>query len=52
MLNRLPEKALHLEKLKEGKFKVPDFIYVPAEDFRDENFEKLQAVLKKPSGKL
>ena len=46
MLNRLPEKALHLENLKEGKFNVPDFIYVPAEDFRDKNFEKLQAFLK------
>ncbi|MCG6879287.1 MAG: hypothetical protein LJE96_09095 [Deltaproteobacteria bacterium] len=46
MLSRLPEKALHLEKLREGKFNVPDFIYVPAEDFRDENFEKLQTFLK------
>ncbi len=43
----LPEKALHLEMLREGKFNVPDFIYVPAEDFKNEHFEKLRAFLKR-----
>ena len=38
----IPEKASHLEKLKKGKFNVPDFIYVPAEDFKNDNFEKLK----------
>ncbi len=45
MASILPEKALHLEKLKEGRFNVPDFIYVPAEDFKNKNFEKLQTFL-------
>lgn len=45
MKSILPEKALHLEMLKKGKFNVPDFIYIPAEDFRDEKFEKLEAFL-------
>lgn len=42
-----PEKALHLEKLKQGKFNVPDFIYIPATDFKNENFEKLKAFLSR-----
>ncbi|MCP4579231.1 MAG: hypothetical protein GY846_23400 [Deltaproteobacteria bacterium] len=41
----IPEKALHLEKLKQGKFNVPDFIYIPAADFKTENFERLEAFL-------
>ncbi|HDZ90298.1 MAG TPA: hypothetical protein ENH37_06430, partial [Deltaproteobacteria bacterium] len=41
----LPEKALHLESLKKGGFNVPDFIYVPAEDFRYENFQELERFL-------
>jgi hypothetical protein len=32
---------------KKGNFNVPDFIYVPAEDFKNENFEKLQSFLKR-----
>jgi len=43
----LPEKALHLEKLRKGGFNVPDFIYVPAADFRNEKFEKLQTFLNR-----
>jgi len=43
----LPEKALHLEKLRKGKFNVPDFIYVPAADFSNKNFEKLEAFLSR-----
>ena len=41
----LPEKALHLERLRKGKFNVPDFIYVPAADFKNKNFKKLEAFL-------
>jgi hypothetical protein len=47
MATKLPEKALHLEMLKKGRFNVPDFIYVPAEDFKNENFEKLRSFLKR-----
>jgi len=36
-----------LEDLKKGKFRVPDFIYVPAEDFRNENFQKLEEFLSR-----
>jgi hypothetical protein len=45
MATKLPEKALHLKKLREGNFNVPDFIYVPAKDFENENFEKLKTFL-------
>ena len=47
MTSILPEKALHLEKLKKGKFNVPEFIYVPAGDFKNKNFEKLGAFLSR-----
>ena len=47
MTSIMPEKALHLEKLRKGKFNVPDFIYVPAADFKNENFEKLKAFLSR-----
>jgi hypothetical protein len=42
----IPEKARLLQKLESGGFKVPDFIYVPAEDFRKENLDKLDSFLK------
>lgn len=38
----IPEKARLLEKLKSGGFRVPDFIYVSAEDFRRENLDDLE----------
>jgi hypothetical protein len=47
MKTPLPEKARVLERLKQGNFNVPDFIYVPALDFEQENFEALNAFLKK-----
>ena len=47
MTSILPEKALHLEKLRKGKFNVPDFIYVPAADFKNKNFKKLEAFLSR-----
>ena len=47
MTSVMPEKALHLEKLRKGKFNVPEFIYVPAGDFKNKNFEKLEAFLSR-----
>lgn len=41
----LPEKARLLEKLNQGNFNVPDFIYVPAADFRNENFKDLESFI-------
>lgn len=41
----LPEKAELLLRLKKGKFNVPDFVYVAAEDFENENFAALEAFL-------
>ncbi len=43
----VPEKACLLEKLRKGGFAVPDFIYVPAEDFEKENFARLKEFLEK-----
>lgn len=37
----LPEKAALLKQLKKNNFNVPDFIYVPATDFQNNNFTKL-----------
>ena len=45
MGTQLPEKAKHLEKLRKNGLKVPDFIYVPAQDFENENFDQLDAFL-------
>ena len=42
----LPEKAQLLAKLRECGFVVPDFIYVPSEDFENENFEALESFLE------
>lgn len=41
----LPEKARLLDKLKKGNFNVPDFIYIPAADFRNENFKALESFI-------
>ena len=41
----IPEKARLLEKLKSGGFKVPDFIYVPADNFRRESLDDLEVFL-------
>lgn len=38
----MPEKAKLLEKLKQGNFNVPDFVYVSAENFKNKNFDKLE----------
>jgi len=49
MQSNLPEKARLLEQLKEGKFNLPDFIYVPASDFKNEKFEALENFLSNHS---
>jgi len=41
----LPEKARLLDRLKKGNFNVPDFIYVPAADFMNENFKALESFI-------
>jgi hypothetical protein len=41
----LPEKARLLKQLKNGKFNIPEFVYVSASDFRTEAFEDLKAFL-------
>jgi len=45
--NRIPEKARLLERLKQGGFKVPEFVYLSARDFREENFTTLEDFLKR-----
>ena len=45
MASKLPEKARLLKQLKKGKFNIPDFIFVSASDFKDENFEELESFL-------
>ncbi len=45
MTETLPEKARLLEKLRKNGFKVPDFIFVTAEQFRAEDFKDLELFL-------
>ncbi|MCJ7830754.1 MAG: hypothetical protein MUP74_05140 [Desulfobacterales bacterium] len=40
-----PEKAKLLAKLKKGRFNVPPFIYLPAADFKKDNFQALAEFL-------
>ncbi|MFO7860945.1 MAG: hypothetical protein R6U41_06960 [Desulfosalsimonas sp.] len=47
MQQALPEKIRLLEILKKSGFEVPDFIYLTAEDFENENFGALADFLKK-----
>jgi hypothetical protein len=42
----IPEKARVLKQLQEGGFDVPDFIFIPAVDFANQNFSELEAFLK------
>lgn len=46
MDTELPEKARLLKRLEKEKFNIPDFIYVSAADFKNENFGALEAFLK------
>jgi len=41
----LPEKPRLLKQLKKGKFSIPDFIYVSASDFKNEEFDDLKTFL-------
>ena len=41
----IPEKAALLERLAKGGFNVPEFIYVSAVDFKNENFKALETFL-------
>jgi len=43
----LPEKPRLLKHLKQGKFNVPEFIYVSASDFKKERFDDLKAFLNR-----
>jgi hypothetical protein len=45
--NKVPEKARFLEKLQASGFNVPAFIFITAQDFRQENFEELEVFLQK-----
>ncbi|BBO71647.1 hypothetical protein DSCA_55770 [Desulfosarcina alkanivorans] len=47
MSHPVPEKAELLEKLKQGGFDVPDFIYVPAQHFETEDFTALESFLER-----
>jgi len=47
MKSTLPEKARVLKRLRDGKFNVPDFIYLSASDFENEDFEALVEFLRK-----
>jgi len=47
MSHPIPEKAELLEKLKQGGFAVPDFIYVPPQHFEAEDFASLESFLEK-----
>jgi len=40
---KIPEKAQLLMRLREGGFKVPPFVYLPAEDFRRQRLDVLKA---------
>jgi hypothetical protein len=41
----IPEKAALLKQLEKGGFNVPEFIYVSAADFKNENFAALETFL-------
>jgi len=46
MKTPIPEKAALLKQLEKGGFNVPEFIYVSAVDFKNENFGALEAFLE------
>lgn len=50
MNSTIPEKASLLEKLQKKGFAVPDFIYVPADQFNCENFSQLDLFLENHRG--
>ena len=46
MHKELPEKARVLEQIRKGGFNVPDFIFVPADDFISQTLKELEAFLE------
>ena len=46
MENKIPEKAQLLKKLRKSGFNIPDFIYVPANEFASEDFKQLDLFLE------
>lgn len=44
--SNFPEKAKLLKKLRQGDFNVPEFLFVPAENFATESFEPLTKFLE------
>ena len=46
MHKKLPEKARLLAQIRKGGFDVPDFIFVPADDFANQNFNELEVFLE------
>jgi hypothetical protein len=46
MDTNIPEKARLLEKLQKSGFRVPDFIYIPAEKFATQEFKALELFLE------
>lgn len=46
MGKNVPEKARVLKQIRQGGFDVPDFIFVPAIDFANQNFGELEAFLE------
>ncbi|MEK6195405.1 MAG: hypothetical protein N2F24_14395 [Deltaproteobacteria bacterium] len=46
MGKNVPEKARVLEQIRQGGFDVPDFIFVPAIDFVNQNFGELEVFLE------
>ncbi|MGD9972346.1 MAG: hypothetical protein AB7S77_04740 [Desulfatirhabdiaceae bacterium] len=45
MSTYLPEKVKHLDALKACGFNVPEFVYVPASDFEENDLEAIEAFL-------
>ena len=45
MASYLPEKAKLLNRLSQERFNVPKFLFIPAEDFEEENFGELEKFL-------
>jgi hypothetical protein len=47
MSHPIPEKAKLLQKLKQGGFDIPDFIYVPPQHFETKDFAALESFLER-----
>lgn len=50
MQTPVTQKVRLLERLREGRFNVPDFIYVPSEDFQTGNLQALKEFLNTHQG--